>query len=232
MKTSLSQAVKGITAATLFSLSAASFAAPMFYLSPGTDPNGDLAWQGDAGSFSEQNFESGFSQGQELDTFNVGSHILDVSLPNAGSEFVRIFQSPAYAGAGGVNGTVFNFATGSFNNTQGDNELLIEFAAPVFGFGVWLFDDGSSTADSITMTVNGLTSAVLDSAPGSTSHAVEGFLGVIDNTGISSVLITGTSSFEADSFQVSNTSLAVPSPTGLALMLLALPWLAWRKLLG
>ncbi len=64
------------------------------------------------------------------------------------------------------------------------------------------------------MIANGHTSGVLDANPGSTAHIVEGFLGVVDAAGISSVTVrnrSGQIGFELDHIQVS----PIPEPGSL-----------------
>jgi len=103
-------------------------------------------------------------------------------------------------------------------------DVTFTFSNPVAGFGIWVFDNSSSSDDSFVMLANGATSGVLDSNPGSTAHAVEGFLGVTDAAGLSSVTIrnlSGNIAFELDHMQIS-AIVPIPEPASLVLLGLCL----------
>jgi hypothetical protein len=68
------------------------------------------------------------------------------------------------------------------------------------------------------MTANGATSNFIDAVPGGTAHTVEGFLGVYDPAGISSVTVSDLS-LGGHLFEVDHLQLApVPEPGTLALL--------------
>ena len=176
-----------------------------FFLSPGVDPNGDLAWQGAVGPFTEFDLEN-FACDSIQQSLTDGSTTITIG-PGATGQ--RIFCG-GYAGGGGVVGTVQG---GALLNQDGSGtktaNLTFTFDQPVKGFGLWVFDDTGASADSVTMTVTEVggamtTSDVLDSDPGVGSHAVEGFIGVTSSVGITTVTIDPANNvfFEVDHIQV------------------------------
>ena len=193
-------------------------AVPTFFVMPGGNPSNDLGWQGTVGTFYEDDMDypAGDITGITLGGVNVG-----FSLPNLGLGGGEIFYG-SYAADGGVYGTVFDGALLNRYTGQGpDSEIEFTFSSMLQGFGLWVFDNSFGSADSFTMTVNGFTSAILDINPGLGDHAVEGFLGVYDPAGISSLRITNTSGeifFEVDHLQLSPLAAPAPEPGTLALL--------------
>ena len=55
---------------------------------------------------------------------------------------------------------------------------ILSFSTPVVGFGTWVFDNNRASAESFTLTANGMTSLPIDNG-GGTAHILDGFLGVI-----------------------------------------------------
>lgn len=188
-------------------------AIPTFFVTSGTNPNGDLGWQAAVGTFFEDSMDSYADGG--IAGISLGGVSVTFSLPGIGSG-AEIFTG-AYSPPG-VLGTVFDAAL--LNRTGGtgpSNKIEFTFSQPVKGFGLWVFDNSVGSADSFTMTANSATSLVLDANPGSFDHTVEGFLGVYDPAGISSVVVTNTSGpifFEVDHLQVA----PVPEPGTLVLL--------------
>lgn len=206
--------VLGLAITTVVMAAAPVDAVPTFYVVPGVAPTNDLGWQAAVGTFFEDDLDS-YDDG-DIPGITLGGVTVSFSLPGVGPG-AEIFTG-AYAGGGGVDGTVFDAAL--LNRTGGtgpSTEIEFTFSTPVLGFGLWVFDNSSGSVDSFTMTANSSTSAVLDGNPGSAAHIVEGFLGVHDPAGITSVTVTNTSGavfFEVDHLQVA----AVPEPGTLALL--------------
>jgi hypothetical protein len=207
------------------SIALPSRAAPTFFVEPGLDPTLNQDWQSYADSpIMEQDFDS-YSDTTELLSFPVGSLTVNVSLPNASPQDAQIFVA-GFGAYGGQYGTVWQSSLGSFNSLATDRELHFEFATPVEGFSLWVFDDSGSVPDSFTMIVNGDESAVLDISPGDTNYTVEGFLGVVDPAGITEVIVRNETDglFEIDHVEIFEE--AVPEPASIALASLALVGLA------
>lgn len=188
----------------LLGLSARTEAASVsFFLSPGTNPSGDLAWQSVVGSFTEFDL-NGFANGQLVQSLSAGPTTITVGPAPAGQE---IFWG-GFGGGGGVYGTISGGALLNRSGGVGTPTLTFSFSQPVAGFGLWIFDDGFCCPNSFTMTVievgGGVaTSGILDASPGGTAHTVEGFLGATSAVGITSVTIIPLAGvFEVDHLQV------------------------------
>ena len=210
-------------------------AAPMFFVdaTPPSSSSNDTAWQSAVGSWTEEDFE-GFTNGQAVPFFTMGGVTVTVSLPNVGGPTTgRIFAGSFSGAAGGQAGTVDGKAllTCMALDLPCDIAIQFDFSAPVLGFGAWIFDDGFGTEDSFRMMANSATSAVLDANPGFGAHIVEGFIGVKDDAGISSLTIFNVNSqgavFELDHLQLAELS-PVPEPATLELIALGLLGLGWR----
>lgn len=194
-------------------------ATPMFWVMPGQDLNLDHGWQAAAGTFYEIDFDS-YANGSYVSSFSLGGQsgvTVSPSLPgapqNTGAEI--------FYGDWGPNPTYGNVYEGALltRNASGwDRVLRLDFSQPVYGFGMWIFDNGTGTVDSFQMTVNGQTSGILDANPGQGYHVIEGFLGVLDPAGITTATISNTnpagSVFEIDHFQMA----PVPEPATFGLM--------------
>ena len=202
---------------------ARALAAPIFFVSPGTAPTGDLGWQATVGTFVENDLDA-LVNGSLVPSIIMGGVTVSFStnaLPGA-----EIFAGAFGGGAGGVYGTVFGNALLNRNPAgiaTANDSITFTFSQPVIGFGLWVFDNTQDVVNNFTMTANGFTSGVLDALPGSTAHTVEGFLGVYDLAGILSVTITNATGryfFEVDHLQLATgtTIAAVPEPATLALL--------------
>lgn len=191
-------------------------AAPLFFVSPGPSPDNDLAWQAAvSGLYSEEDFES-YPPGQPLTNFSVGGATVSTTLPDQPGVATDVYLG-GFGIGGGTDGTVFGKALLNGRNAGivVDNEIVFAFSTPVRGFGLWLFDDFGGGDTAFTLSVNGVESGALNF----TSQGVEGFLGVVDDDGISSVTLRDTNSalfFEMDHVQVS----PIPEPSSMVLMLL------------
>ncbi len=206
-----------------------SLAAPVFFVAPGNNPTSDIAWQTAVGSFAEQDFETGFpASGGSVSSFNFGPTTVTPNLPGYGAG-AEIFVSGAF----NTNGTVYQKALLSCARPQFgvcDNEITFAFSQSVIGFGLWIFDNSSSSVDSFEMVVNGHTSNILDANPGSGAHIIEGFLGVVDTNGINSLTIrnaSGTGAFEMDHLQIATSP--APEPGTLAILGLGLAGIGFRR---
>jgi hypothetical protein len=187
-------------------------AAPTFFLGAGTNVLNDVPWQNAVGSFVENDLNS-YGHGSVLTSLLMGNVTVSIDLPNIPASGAEIFWGD-YPPGGGVYGTVSGGALLNRRNGTVDGEVTFSFSTPVRGFGTWVFDNSTGSADSFEMIANGHTSGVLDANPGSTAHIVEGFLGVVDAAGISSVTVrnrSGQIGFELDHIQVS----PIPEPGSL-----------------
>lgn len=169
-----------------------------FYLSPGTDAIGDQSFQkaalalGAHNFLAEEDFEKGFCDVAE--NLSIGTAAIDILLPAILSSRADLYGGP-YTKGGGVQGTLFGRAICSKYNDSKDSSILFKFSGtPVQGFGLWIFDDCSSSVNAFRMTVTAsdgtrAMSNILDENHGSRHWTVEGFIGVTASSGIKSVLI-------------------------------------------
>jgi hypothetical protein len=211
------RAVLGLAAIGLLLVAPAKAAAlPIYFLSPGPAPTGDLGWQAAVGSFVENDLNA-YPNASFVPPIIMGGVAVTVT---TGGLLAESFAG-AYAGGGGVYGTVEGSALLNRNATgQAGDGFVFTFSQTVFGFGLWIFDNSSGSIDSFTMTVNGIQSPVLDAIPGSPAHIVEGFLGVYDPAGFTSLTVNNLNRFvlfEVDHLQLA-TATPVPEPATLALL--------------
>jgi hypothetical protein len=172
-------------------------AAPSFFVSPNAYPASagmnDLAWQSAVGPFTEWDFDGG-PAGWYLLALTSGSVSVTATLGGLGGEsghpefFAGSWGGPA---SGAMYGTVDQFTL--LNRDWNvppiiHSGMVFQFNAPNAGIGGWLYDDGSTSAESFVLEVTEagggvFTSPVLESGNG-TAHFVEGFLGATSTVGI------------------------------------------------
>lgn len=182
-----------------------------FFTSNGPNPDGDMAWQTAVdGEFIEEDFED-YLLGEYLEYYHLPEGVVGhMSLTSAQADGLEVHQSNFFVD--GQPGTVFNqvLLNRSPDGNRGQ-EMLIEFSSPVYGFGAWIYDDQGSQVSHARLIVDGVTSPILDANPGEPDHALEGFIGVVDPGGISTVIIdTELGGFELDHMQI---ALGHPSPS-------------------
>ncbi len=223
----------GLAALLLIAAAGPASATPLFWVMSGTDVNLDLPWQAAVGTFAEADFD-GYGNGSLVSSFTLGgvampSVTVSPSLPGSGGP---ASGAEVFVGSWGPTsqyGNVYDRALLSRNPSSGmQTSMIFNFSRPVYGFGLWIYDNGTSSVDSFQMTVNGATSGVLDANPGSGAHTVEGFLAVIDPAGITTATVfnySGQAGFEIDHFQVST----VPEPATLGILGLGILCLAFRR---
>ena len=225
-----------VLAAVLF-MGEHALAIPTFFVDSTPPPSltNDLGWQAAVGMFSEIDFTS-FADGETVSSFTVGGVTVTPTLPNVGGGASPLAFAGQFAAAGGQYGTVFDrtlytcSTSDCFIRDTRDHEITFTFSEPVFGFGAWISDDLLFQPDSFAMRANGATSGVVDANPGENPWIIDGFLGVVDPEGISSLTIfnTGPSSltfrlFEVDHIQVStNFPSEVPAPATTWLLVMGL----------
>ncbi len=204
--------VLGLTLASTVMAAGPVGAVPIFFAVSGSNPANDTGWQGTVGTFFEDSLDA-YANG-DIPKITLGGLDITFSLPNIPVSGAEIFRG-SYDG--GVLGTVFDAALLNRSGGAGpDSQIEFTFSQPVLGFGLWVYDDAAGFTNSFTMTANSQTSSAIDATPGGFDHAVEGFLGVYDPAGISSVRVTnsGPIFFEVDHLQVAPT----PEPASLLLL--------------
>jgi hypothetical protein len=185
-------------------------AVPTFYVD-------ESAWQTAVGPPISEDDMDGYAEGA-IAGITLGGVGVTFSLSGPAAAGAEIFDSNGeFEASGGVYGTVFDKALLNRSGGTGpSSSIVFSFSPSVRGFGLWVFDNSVGSADSFTMTANLATSGILDANPGGFDHIVEGFLGVYDPAGISSVTVTNTSG--AVFFEVDHLQLAVPEPATLVLL--------------
>ena len=200
-----------------------------FYLSEGKESSGDMIWQAAVGGvFMEFDFD-GYADGSAVDSLPAGPVTVDVGLGGSGgtADSAEVFRG-SYGGGGGQYGTVYGGAL--LNREPPDRScsygrIVFTFSEPVPGFGAWVFDNAKLFEDSFRMVVmeaggtEEIFSDVLESGNGK-PHAVEGFIGVVSDVGISSAAIeivemeNGEWQPQADPrcFEVDHIQVAIPEP--------------------
>ena len=216
---------------------------PTFYLSPGTNPTGDVSFQNAVGDleFLENDFDAYGGHGTAISSLGFDGIAVDLSLPDLGADAAEIALLDPPGRGGGVYGTASGGMLLNFDRPDGyrgpSAGVRFSFSGHIVtGFGVWVFDDDGSSADSFSMTVEDLlghqwTSAILDANPDSDSDTVEGFIGVTLSSGIKHVTIHHASSNSAR-FRIDHMQIAyiIPEPSTLGLCILALVIAGgWRK---
>lgn len=217
-----------------FGASSAFAGSVTFHSGVGTAVTGDLGFQaavtGAGGVVHESDLNS-LLHGARVSSILVGPETIDVDLTTGGVFVDGTAEAFAgsFGGGGGVYGTVDG--TALLNRTAAGGattQMTFLFASPVYGFGIWIFDNSSASSDSFRaiVTEDGgevSVSSILDANPGSAAHTVEGFLGATSPIGITSFTIeVGASSlagftphaisFELDHPQVGIAPLAAAAP--------------------
>jgi len=184
---------------------------PTFYLSPSSNPDGDLAWQSAVGGVHAEFDMEGLSY-YTVDNLIADDLIIDVGLGGIPgiAEIARTF------GISGPYGTVSSTTLLSYTPSNvRHSQITFEFSEPVIGFGTWVFDDSQSYRESIRMIVTDgnddvWISDILESGNGY-YHAIEGFIGVVSTAGVKKVAIENLNelsltpragAFELDHIQV------------------------------
>lgn len=198
-------------------------AVPSFWVEPGHDLGLDLEWQAAVGTFEEADFDA-YASGSVVESFTLGgtsmpSATVTPYLPGVEGQGAQVFFGSW--GNQSTYGNVFEAALLSKRPgmEQAATSMGFAFSRPVYGFGLWVYDNGRTSIDSFQMTVNGVTSDILDANPGIGAHTIEGFIGVVDPAGITSAEIfnvSGSAGFEIDHFQMST----IPEPTTCAMVCL------------
>ena len=214
---------------TVFSCAALD-AGPLFFVSPGSNPAGDLAFQAAlAGrTIVEEDFDSSPSV---LTAVTAGPVTVSFSLPSAPVGGVETFAGLYGGSAGGQYGTVSGRALLNRRSGVVAREMDFTFDTDdVTAFGIWAFADSGYSDDSFTLRVEGIDGTIwtsptaLDNGHGSgsaTDFMVEGFLGVSLASGIRSVTVLDAATagfFELDHMQLA-VSAPVPEPASAVLVL-------------
>jgi hypothetical protein len=124
-------------------------------------------------------------------------------------------------GVAGASGTVSGAVFGSGNSAKGagdDATFIFTFDAPVFAFGIDIFDLGTAGASSLFILVDGVEHTLFSSVTGATGN--QRFGGVTDAGGMTNISIYATNA--NDNIELDNVSYrggAVPEPATWAIML-------------
>ncbi|HPC94545.1 MAG TPA: hypothetical protein PLU87_06365 [Sedimentisphaerales bacterium] len=171
---------------------------PTFYVAPNTYSSSsstwDIPWQTAVGTFTELDLDN-FASSADIDSLTFGSIVANVGLGglNGTASTAEIF---AGSWGGSSNGSVYGtvYGMGLLNRDAAGTihgEITFAFLEPVKGFGAWVYDNSSSSAESFRMIVTEVggstfTSQPLESGNG-TVHFVEGWLGATSAVGITAV---------------------------------------------
>jgi len=185
-----------LAAAFALMLPGQAWATSVFYYGVGSSNTGDDAWNAAVGSFTAFNFDA-IPAGTNLSSLTAGSVTVGLGLAGNGTAgTVEVYHSTAFAGAGGVSDTVYDGAILNRSAAKSYPRMTFTFSSPVKGFGAWVFDNNAASRESFELVVTDasgtVTSLVLESHPSpeaDLNHSVEGFLGAISNTGITSAYI-------------------------------------------
>ncbi|OHB63053.1 MAG: hypothetical protein A2Y76_12720 [Planctomycetes bacterium RBG_13_60_9] len=217
-------------------VASSALAAPTFFVAPnpypGSGSTNDLAWQTAVGSFSEVDFDV-MSGGQHLVSITDAFVSISTTLGGSGGESGN---PEAFAGSwgGAANGsgygTVYDIALLNRDAAGAiHSDFVFTFDQPVAGVGAWLFDNDSSSPQSMILQVTEVgnvvtSSSVLESGNGN-GHFVEGFLGATSPVGITQarfIVLDGQGnpvqrSFELDHLQWGGPVPPIPAPGAIIL---------------
>lgn len=224
-------------AALGFGLVDALEASPTFFLGPGPDPAGDVAWRTAAGEGIVEFDLDEYNHLDPIDALVAGNLSVDLSLrdPISGGSLPEASFGTAWdvgswwAIGGGQYGTVWNTALlnrrPSGPGSEAYREVVFSFSTPVPAFGTWVFDDSDEGRESFQMIARDMnndswTSGILDANPGATNWTVEGFVGVTSPVGLTEVAIR-VSTTDFGIFELDHIQLVVPEPATIAMLSLA-----------
>jgi len=171
---------------------------PTFYVAPNayssSSSTSDVPWQNAVGSFTELDLDN-FANTTAIDTLTFGSIVANVGLGglNGTASTAEIF---AGSWGGDSNGSVYGtvYGMGLLNRDAAGKihgEIAFEFSEPVKGFGAWVYDNSSGSAESFRMIVTEVSGSTFTSQPLESGngivHFVEGWLGATSATGITAV---------------------------------------------
>ena len=176
-----------------------------------------------------QNFE-GFSSGSTVDTIPLAGMNVDVNAISADGSATE--NSPRiFAGSFGSQpaGTI-NGKTLLSGNASEKAQIEFIFPQPVVGFGVWVFDNANGIANEFELeffdgSIWHTSPSRIDAAPNSTAHVVDGFLGVVSDSGIQKARVlnysgSGGSSLINTAFELDHAQAAqqvIPEPAALVI---------------
>ncbi|HOA75980.1 MAG TPA: PEP-CTERM sorting domain-containing protein [Phycisphaerae bacterium] len=250
----------GVAIAVSSVLAVTAQASPVFFLNPDgnlttADPTRDLPFQAAVGAFTEFDFiQYGHEYVMEPSNLYAGSvqvrpNLLDVNGNNAadlavnGNRLIETYPVIVPAVPGIVEGSP-NGGAALLNRTfAGSGDAVgaaveFTFSQPVRGFGTWIMDDIIEPSQFVLEVTEAggaiFTSAAMESGNG-TNLAIEGFLGVVSDVGITRVVVwqqklDGTPS-NADFFYLDHVQVGdvVPEPATALLLILGMAGLVRRR---